>query len=414
MTSHESRLWIATEIYYPEETSTGYILTRLAEGLAATSRVAVLCAQPSYERRGLQTPPRERVNGVDIVRVAHPRLDRNRIVGRSINVLVVTARIFLRAVREFRARDVVIAVTNPPALPFAIHLAARIRRASVVLLVHDLYPEAAILAGVLRRSSPLARAWRRASDWLNRRVDRIVVLGRDAAELIAARQPDGASRVRVIGNWADTDDVRPADPADSALLRSAGLEGRFVLAYVGNMGRVHDIELLLAAARALRLTAPDVHFLFIGSGAKAGLVTDAAAEPDSNVTMLGPRDRSEQDLFLNACHVSVMALAPGMAGVGVPSRLYNVLAAGRPVLAAVDEESEPARVLREERVGLQTPPGDVSAFVRAVESLRRDAGFMRDAGVRARHAAVERFGFDKVLAAYFDLLAGLRSGRGRS
>jgi glycosyltransferase involved in cell wall biosynthesis len=351
---------------------------------------------------------------VDIVRVAHPRLDRDRIVGRSINVLVVTARIFLRAIREFRARDVVIVVTNPPALPFAIHLAARIRRASVVLLMHDLYPEAAILAGVLRRSSPLARVWRRASDWLSRHVDRVVVLGRDAAELIAARQPDGESRVRVIGNWADTDDVRPADPAGNALLRSAGLDGRFVLGYVGNMGRVHDIELLLAAARALRATAPDVHFLFIGSGAKAGLVVQAAAEPGSNVTMLGPRDRGEQDLFLNACHVSVMALAAGMAGVGVPSRLYNVLAAGKPVVAAVDEDSEPARVLREERIGLQTPPGDVPAFVRAVESLRRDGTFLGEAGVRARRAAVERFGFDKVLAAYFELLSGLRAGGRRS
>jgi glycosyltransferase involved in cell wall biosynthesis len=414
MTPHARRVWIATEIYYPEETSTGYILTRLAEGLARRERVAVLCAQPSYERRGLEAPQRERVGGVDIMRVAHPRFDRNRILGRTVNVLVVTARMFLRALREFRAGDTVIVVTNPPALPFAIHAAARIRRASVVLLMHDLYPEAAILAGVLGRSSPLARLWRRATDWLTRGVDRVVVLGRDAAERISARLPDGGRRVRVIGNWADTDDVRPADPAHNPLLQAAGLQGRFVLAYVGNMGRVHDIELLLAAARLLRATAPEVHFLFIGSGAKAGLVSAAAAEPGSNVTMLGPRERSEQDLFLNACHVSVMGLAPGMAGVGVPSRLYNVLAAGRPVLAAVDEDSEPARVLREERIGIQTPPGDVAAFVSAVESLRRDPVFRRDAGLRARQAAVERFGFDKVLDAYFDLLTNLHSEGGRS
>jgi glycosyltransferase involved in cell wall biosynthesis len=408
MTPHERRVWIATEIYYPEETSTGYILTRLAEGLAGVARVAVLCAQPSYERRGMRAPHRERVNGVDIVRVAHPRFDRNRLLGRGVNVLVVTARIFLRALLEFRRGDVVIVVTNPPALPFATHLAARIRGAAVALLVHDLYPEAAILAGVLRPTSPLARLWRRATDWLTRRVDRIVVLGRDAAELIAARLPDGDARVRIIGNWADTDDVRPADPGANAMLREAGLDDRFVLGYVGNMGRVHDIEMLLAAARTLRATEPDVHLLFVGSGAKARLVTQAAAEPESNVTMLGPRDRGEQDVFLNACHVSVMSLTTGMAGVGVPSRLYNALAAGRPMIAAVDAESEPGRVLREEEVGLVTPPGDATAFVRAVQRLRADSAFAREAGVRARRAAVERFGFDKVLAAYVALVEEMR------
>ena len=125
------------------------------------------------------------------------------------------------------------------------------------------------------------------------------------------------------------------------------------------------------------------------------------------MTLLGPRDRSEQDLFLNACHISIMALAPGMAGVGVPSRLYNVLSAGRPLIAAVDADSEPARVLREERIGLQTAPGDAEAFAHAVISLRSDASFLREAALRARSAAVHRFGFERTLASYRELLVGL-------
>lgn len=402
------RVWIASEIYYPEETSTGFILTRLAEGLAAEERVAVLCAQPSYERRGAIAPARERVNGTDIFRVAHPRLNRNRLVGRAINVLTVTGRMFLTAVRELRSDDVMIVVTNPPLLPFAMYLAAAIRRAPVALLVHDLYPEAAVLAGVLPESGLLARAWRRASDWLFRRVDRIIVLGRDTRELIGARMPDGTARIRIIGNWADADEVRPGIPSENSLLRSLGLSDRFVLGYSGNMGRVHDIDLLVEASRRLRELAPDVHLLFVGSGAKSGRVAAAAAEPGSNVSMLGPRNRSEQEVFLNACHVAVMALAPGMAGVGVPSRLYNVLAAGRPVIAAVDENSEPARVLREEDVGMQTDPGDVEAFVRAVAGMRDDREWVTAAGARARRAAVERFGFRAVLSAYRDLIAELR------
>lgn len=400
-------LWIATEIYYPEVTSTGYILTRLAEGLAASGDVAVLCAQPSYDRSGTRLPSAETVNEVTIARVVHPGMNRNRVLGRAINSLVVSMRMAWRAFRSLRRGDTLLAVTNPPMLPFAMYAAARLRRVPIALLVHDLYPEAAILAGIIAPGSMVARIWTFATTWLFRRADRIVVLGRDAAELIASRMPDGEARIRVISNWADADEVRPEPAEDNPLLHAEGLAGRFVLGYAGNMGRVQDVELLLAAARKLSAAAPDVHLVFVGSGYKAPLVAAAASEPDSNVTLLGPRERSEQHLFLNACHVGIVALTAGMSGVGVPSRLYNLLAAGRPVIAAVDHDSEPARVLREEGVGVQTTPGDVEEFVKAVLDLRADPHFRREAAERARRAAVERFGFGATLAAYHELLSPL-------
>lgn len=405
MTATPRTLWIATEIYYPEKTSTGFLLTKLAEGLAATGRVGVLCAQPSYERRGERAPAREVVGGVDVVRVPHPRFNRASIFGRLLNVAVVTLGIFVRAVREFRRGDVAIVVTNPPLLPFAIYAAARLRRVSVALLVHDVYPEAAVLAGVLRPKGAVARIWKLANNWLFRRMDRIVVLGRDTHGLFASRMHDGAARLRVIANWADADDVQPALPEENSLLKSLGLDGRFVLGYAGNMGRVHDIELLLAASRQLRQAAPDVHMLFVGSGAKDHEVKAAAAVPETNVTLVGPMDRDQQPIFLNACHVAIMALAPGMAGIGVPSRLYNVLAAGRPVVAAVDANSEPSLILQEEQVGVQVTPGDVPAFVQAVVNMRSDPSYLKAAGERARRAAITRFGFSQTLDAYRELLA---------
>jgi glycosyltransferase involved in cell wall biosynthesis len=187
-------------------------------------------------------------------------------------------------------------------------------------------------------------------------------------------------------------------------LNSLGLQDRFVLGYAGNMGRVHDIELLLTAANRLREAAPDVHLLFVGNGAKDPQVKAAAQQPGSNVTLVGPMDRDQQPVFLNACHVAVMALAPGMSGVGVPSRLYNILAAGRPVVAAVDADSEPSLVLREEEIGIQVPPGDAEAFVGAVLKMRSDPVYLRQAGERARRAAIRRFGFPNTLEAYRRLL----------
>ncbi len=404
MTAAPRTLWVATEIYYPEKTSTGFLLTKLAEGLAATGNVAVLCAQPSYERRGEQAPARDRVHDVDIIRVLHPRFNRASIIGRTLNVAVVTLGLFFRALREFKRGDVALVVTNPPLLPFAILAAAKLRGMRVGLIVHDVYPEAAILAGVLQPNGFLARIWRSANNWMFRQMDRIVVLGRDTMRLFADRMPDGTERLRLIANWADVDDVRPSDTAENALLKSLGLERRFVLGYAGNMGRVHDIGLLLDAARNLRQEAPDVHLLFVGNGAKDAEVKAVAADPNANVTLVGPMDRDEQPVFLNACHVAIMALAPGMSGVGVPSRLYNVLAAGRPVVAAVDADSEPSLILSEEEVGIQVTPGDVDGFVRAVVTMRSDPSYLQAAGERARRAAVARFGFPQTLEAYRELL----------
>lgn len=404
MTSRPSRLWIATELYYPEKTSTGFLFTKLAEGLAVSGTVGVLCAQPSYERRGEDAPRRERVNDVDIFRVSHPRFNRASLIGRALNVAAVTPRMFFEALRRLRRGDVAIVVTNPPLLPFAVYAAAKLRGVPVTLVVHDVYPEAAILAGILEPAGALARIWRAANNWLFRRMDRIVVLGRDTYRLLAERLPDGPARLRIIGNWADADDVHPQDTAGNSLLRRLGLESRFVLGYAGNMGRVHDIELLLKAAERLRAAAPDVHLLFVGSGAKDDQVRAVAAQPGSNVTLVGAMDRDEQPVFLNACHVSIMALAPGMSGVGVPSRLYNALAAGRPFVAAVDADSEPSLVLREEDVGVQVTPGDADAFVDAVLTMRSDPGYLRAAGERARHAATTRFGFPEILDAYRRLL----------
>jgi glycosyltransferase involved in cell wall biosynthesis len=236
-------------------------------------------------------------------------------------------------------------------------------------------------------------------------MDRIIVLGRDAFDLFAARLSDGATRLRIIPNWADVDDIVPTPVGENSLLKSLQLDGRFVLGYAGNMGRVHDIQTLIDAAHLLRDAVPDAHLLFVGNGAKEADVKAAAASPGSNITIVGPMSREEQPIFLNACHVSIMSLARGMAGVGVPSRLYNALAAGRPVLAAVDPESEPARVIREEDVGIHVDSGDTAALVSAVARLRGDAEFLEAAGRRARETAVRRFEFSRILDSYRALLA---------
>jgi glycosyltransferase involved in cell wall biosynthesis len=148
-----------------------------------------------------------------------------------------------------------------------------------------------------------------------------------------------------------------------------------------------------------------IHFLFIGSGSKKPwLEREAEVRGLTNVTVLGPRPRSESLEFLNACDVSIMALRAGMEGAGVPSRLYNVLAAGKPVIAAMDASSEVGRVVREDEVGWVVPTSSARAVCEAVReaSSRRDELLSRSK--RAREVAERKYSFERILERWVALL----------
>jgi colanic acid biosynthesis glycosyl transferase WcaI len=396
------RIWIVSGLYYPEDTSTGYYLTGIAEGLAPHRPVHVLCGQPTYGARGTRAPTRETRHGVSIRRCWGTTCNKDSLAGRLLNLLTLSLSLFFRALREIRRGDQVLVVTNPATVPFLIAIVTALKRARCALLVHDVYPEAIVAAGLLRPGSWAIRLLRGWSGWLLRRMDRIVVLGRDMETLVGAKAGPASSRIRIIPNWADVDDVAPEVKSENGLLNSLNLSGCFVAQYSGNMGRTHDIEGLVEAARR----APDVHFLFIGSGARRGSL-ESAVDRDGlrNITLLPARPRQELRTLLNACDVAIFSFVPGMAGISVPSRLYNILAAGKPIVAAVDEESEMARVVREENVGWVVPPGRPEQMAEALLLARSRPEVLFEMGVRARRAA-EQYSRSRILESYAALFEG--------
>jgi glycosyltransferase involved in cell wall biosynthesis len=405
------RVWVVSELYHPEETSTGYLLTRIAEGLAREFPVFVLCGQPTYSARGVRAPRREERNGVSIRRCPGTTLDKDVLAFRLVNALTLAVSIFFAALRSFRRGEPVLVVTNPPLLPFVVALAAAVRGSPCALIIHDVYPEALVSAGLLGRDGLVARALAGLSRWLYRRMRRIVVLGRDMHALVQHKLGGTDGRVVLIPNWADLDLVRPEARDGNPLLGELGLRERFVVQYAGNMGRTHGAETLVDAARRLRHETPDVCFLFIGSGARRAWIEDTAdREGLDNVRVLPSRPRSDQPTFLNASDVAIISFAPGMAGVSVPSRMYNVLAAGKPIIAVADEESELARVVREADVGWVVRPGDAEGVARAVLEAHGDRGRLHEMGRRAERAAATRFSLSSAVDAYCGLVHSMKNG----
>src|SRR5438445_4020894 len=151
--NHQNTLWILTEVYYPEDISTGYYLTSIAEGLAASRHVKVITGQPKHMSRGQRAPKREMRNGVEIMRSWGTTLDKNTFVFRLMNMLTIGISIFVRSLRHFKNGDQVLVVTAPPSLPVTTALAALFRGASYTILVQDSYPEILIAVGASKQNS---------------------------------------------------------------------------------------------------------------------------------------------------------------------------------------------------------------------------------------------------------------------
>jgi glycosyltransferase involved in cell wall biosynthesis len=170
--------------------------------------------------------------------------------------------------------------------------------------------------------------------------------------------------------------------------------------YAGNIGHPTDIESIIECADRLK-AEKDFHFVFVGSGAKSRWLKAQVEDRSlSNVSVLGQRPRKEQNVFLNACDVGLVSLVKNMWGTAMPSRTYNILAAGKPILALTDNGSELARVIEEEGVGWYTQPGDVDELQAMVMEIYRNRDHLSAMGERARIAALNKYSRDSAIARY--------------
>ncbi|MGB6192025.1 MAG: glycosyltransferase family 4 protein [Terracidiphilus sp.] len=404
------RVWVISELYYPELTSTGYFLTGIAEGLAETCAVSVLCGQPSYWLRGVRAPTREERNGVQIRRCWATTFNKNKAAFKVVNMLTISTSILLNAIGRIRRNDTVIVVTNPPLLPYLVALACRAKRARLVLLVHDVYPEILVQLGLLKPKSVFIKAMNVVSSWLYRSSAQVLVIGRDMRDLIAKKlPPHGLGNITIAPNWADTRATFPKSRDDSNLLTSLGIDNKFVVQFWGNMGRPHCVEDIVQAAELLA-AEPGIHFLLIGWGTrKPWVVAEQKRRSLVNMTILDPLPREQSCEVQNACDLAINTLSSGMTGISVPSRSYNAMAAAKPILAVCDADSELSRMVREEDIGWVIPPGRPDLLAAALREAAANRDRLRAMGQRARQVVEAKYTPASVIGIYQAVIEGLRA-----
>lgn len=400
----QKNLWVITELYYPEETSTGYYLTKIAEGLADDFNVRVLCGQPNYSGRGIRALKREVHKKVEIFRAFGTTLDKNVILFRLVNMFTLSFSIFLKALLKFQRNELVLVVTTPPSLPFITAIAALIRGAGYVLLIHDNYPEILIAVGKTGENSILVKTINFFNRRLYKYARQIIVVGRDMEKLVAGKTRGLSVPIIYIPNWAESEDVEPQPREANKLLKELALEKKFVFLYAGNMGYPNDLESIVWCAEKLKGNK-DFHFIFLGAGVKKKWLAGEIEEKKlSNVTLLSPRPRSEQNIFLNACDVAIVSLIEKMRGVSMPSRTYNILAVGKPILALAEKDSEIAKVIEEDQVGWVVSPNQPEKLWQTILNIFDERTVMGQLRINSRKSALEKYSLAQAIKRYKNAL----------
>jgi len=394
------KIWIISEVYYPDEAGTAYYMTRIAEHFSKTYQVGVISGMPKYNARGIPVPRSESLNGVEIKRCLDSTLNKNIFMFRLVNVFISSFSILLKALLNIKKGDIVYVVTSPPLLPFVIGFVCKVRGSRFLLRVDDVYPEVFVATGFLKKGSQLDLLLVAANSFLYKKADLIFVLGRDMARLAEKKAMYQAHKIKIIPNWSDSDCIYSEHKDKNSLLTELSLVDKFIVQCAGNMGRAQAVETIFYAAERL-LNNRNIHFLFIGSGQKNNWMKRRKEERKlTNITIIGQRSRDEQNIFLNACDISVATLLPGMTGAGVPSRIYNVMAAGKPIIAVASAESEISLVVSEEKIGWVVSPSNPDELAEKILEAYSDPLGLEKMGKKARQLSETKYSVQTMLEKY--------------
>jgi colanic acid biosynthesis glycosyl transferase WcaI len=402
------RIVFVNRYYDPDQSATSQMLTDLARGLAARGfDVHVVSSRQLYDDPGTRLAADEMLFGVEVHRVASTRFGRNHLPGRAMDYVSFYVTCAVALLKLLRRGDVLVAKTDPPLLSILTAPIAKATRAVLINWQQDVFPEVASHLGANPLPRWLDECLRRLRDASLRAATMNVVIGGRMSEYLAARGIP-ASKLCVIENWADGIAIQPKPTSASVLRARLELADRFVVCYSGNLGRAHEFDTLLDAAEALK-GEPTFIFLIIGSGAKMeALKRGVATRALGNFRFLPYHPRDALEDSLTAADLHLVSLLPALEGLIVPSKLYGILAAGRPLIFIGDADGDIGRVIHRGQCGRSVTVGDSKGLADSLRKLAAEPDVRALMGARARTMLCEEFGLQQAIERWIALIDSAR------
>jgi len=402
---------LINQFFYPEVAAVAQLMTDLAEDLVQNGmEVSVLCGKATYERNTNQAPEATKryLSQVRIYRVPARRKSTSSSIIHFFSYFVFHAAALLRAL-VIPSPDCVMAFTSPPLIAFVGWVLKLLKGSRFIYVVEDLYPDVAIELGFLKRKSLIARFLSRLSTSILKKADVVIAIG-DIMRGRLLQKGVANSRIQVIHNWADGKSVFPVDPKENWFTEEYGFGGNFVVQYSGHIGEGHDFRALLGTARELQENN-DIKFVFIGDGRRKREIVEYRDQHGlKNVSVFPYQDRSQLRYTLGAASVAIVTLRSELEGLMIPSKIYGIMASGKPVIFIGSSEGEIARIVKEADCGFCVLPQATEELKGLVLSLYNDPVLVRQLGENAREYFEAHFERELQISKYVRLIVGDSAG----
>ncbi len=344
----KKEIWLVSELFYPETISTGYIMTEIATSLAKEYQVSVICGPEFYEEKDEKVTIKPLPN-IKIHRIQFKGYNKNSFISRIIGHLKVTYKMLQLMKKKIPKGAEVLMVTNPVLLLVLTSFLVKKQNWKMKVLVHDVFPENLVISGFLKsKTSFVFGIMKRIFNNAFKKMEVLIVLGRDMQQLFQQKKGNSEG-ITIIENWANIENI---------ISRPIPKTPKKKFLFAGNMGRLQGLEILLEALKKTK-SHPYI-FTFIGSGALENHIeTFIATEKTTHIEKYGWIPREEQDKFMADATIGVVTLKKDMYGLGVPSKFYNLLAAGKPIFYIGDVNSEVHLVLQTHEIGWFAEAGNL-------------------------------------------------------
>jgi glycosyltransferase involved in cell wall biosynthesis len=401
-------LSIVSQFYPPDYAATGQLLHELGDQLSKLGvKIHFFTGQPGYAYDKESAPNRENLGRISVRRSRTSRIWPKRIRGRALNGLFFCLRAIIHLCRPSNRGEIVLVTTEPPYLTLVGYIIHLLFNTPYICLIYDLYPDVAVELNVIKPNHWLVNFWRWLNNCIWQKAQNIVVLSSTMKDRILANCPDIEDKIIEIHSWADPDLIKPIEKSQNWFAQKFDLVKDFTVLYSGNMGRCHDLDTIIDTAA--KLQDEGIKFVFIGAGAKRENCIKKTEDLGlTNCEFLPYQDRSVLPYSLTACDLSLVSIDQGMEGLVAPSKLYGILASGRPVAIICEAHSYLRDLLKEANCGQAFESGDSEGLANYIRLLSKNSKLAGKLGQSGRNYLTEKFTPEMIAQQYFQILLNYR------
>jgi glycosyltransferase involved in cell wall biosynthesis len=397
------KILLINQYFYPDYSATSQIMTDLAEDFVKKgAEVSIIASRGHYLGQEVKLKRKEIYKGMKIYRVLCTNFGKRTLLGRFVDYFSFYLSSIFKSLL-IKKHDFVITLSTPPLISQIGALLKFIKGSKFIYWVQDIYPDTAVRLKLLKNENLFTKILYLLSKFTLKKANRIVALGDYMKEIIVSKGIK-KDKISVIHNWSDGSTIYPISKKENWFLDKFDLRDRFIILYSGNMGMGHCFSTILEGVRELK-GFDDIVFLFIGDGIRKKEIEEFKKRNTlANIKFLPYQRREDLNFSLNSGDIHLISLENGLEGHIVPSKIYGIMAAGKPVIYIGPKNSEIADIIFESDCGFVIEEGDVNGFRNAIVNLYDDESLRKDMGLKAREYFEDYFDRKLSTEKFFNLL----------